>query len=41
MTTTTFEPLSEVRKDLKINWYRCSIDKDLLRELTRKSDLKG
>ncbi len=41
MSTTTFEPLNEVRKNLKINWYRCPIDKDLLRELTGKSDLKG
>ena len=41
MSTTTFEPLNEVRKNLKINWYRCPIDKNLLRELTRKSDLKG
>ena len=41
MTTTTFEPLNEVRKNLKINWYRCPIDKKVLRVLIQKSDRQG
>lgn len=39
--STTYPPLSEVRKRLKINWYRCPIDPARLRELTQKSDIKG
>ena len=37
----TKENLSEVRKKLRIQWYRCQIDKDVLRELTRKNDVKA
>ena len=36
-----YKPLSEVRKKLRIKWYRCQIDKDVLRELTRKNDVKA
>jgi fatty acid desaturase len=36
-----YPPLLEVRKTLKIPWYRCPIEPARLRELTRRSDLKG
>ena len=35
------EPLSEVRKKLRIQWYRCPIKKKVLRDLSLKSDYKG
>ena len=35
------EPLSEVRKKLRIQWYRCHIEKEVLRDLSLKSDYKG
>ena len=38
---TEYEPLMDVRKDLKVNWYRCPIDKEVLRELSQKSDRQG
>ena len=34
-------PLSEVRRDLRIPWYRCPIDRETLRDLTEPSDLRG
>jgi fatty acid desaturase len=37
----TNEPLAEVRKTLRIPWYRCPIAPARLRELTQRSDLKG
>ncbi len=36
-----YEPLLDVRKDLKIDWYRSPIDKKVLRELMQKSDRQG
>ncbi len=36
-----YEPLERVRRDFAIDWYRCPIPKDRLRELTQRSDLKG
>ena len=45
MTTTaatrTWEPLSEVRKRLRVKWYRSPIDKPTLWELMERSDRKG
>lgn len=38
---TTFPPLSEVRNTLKIPWYRTRIEPDVLRELTKRSNLRG
>ena len=38
---TEYEPLMDVRKDLRIKWYRSPIDKKVLRELMQKSDRKG
>ncbi len=37
----TYPPLSDVRKRLKIDWYRCPVDSEVLRRLTRKSNAKG
>lgn len=39
--STAYPPLTEVRKKLKIDWYRCPIDREKLRELTTRSDVKG
>jgi fatty acid desaturase len=36
-----YKPLDEVRKSLKIEWYRCPISREKLRELSQRSDLKG
>jgi fatty acid desaturase len=36
-----YEPLAEVRKNLKIPWYRCPIEPAVLKEHTRRSNLKG
>jgi fatty acid desaturase len=35
------KPLSEVRKNLRINWYRCPIERSRLIELSQRSNLKG
>jgi fatty acid desaturase len=37
----TYEPLQQVRKNFRISWYRCPIERDTLKELTRRSDVKG
>ena len=34
-------PLNEVRETLSVQWYRCPISNERLRELSRRSDLKG
>ncbi len=39
--TMTYPPLTEVRKNLRVKWYRCPIDGPKLRELTKRSDLQG
>ena len=39
--TRTWEPLSEVRKRLRVKWYRSPIDKPTLWELMERSDHKG
>ena len=36
-----YRPLAEVRKDLRVKWYRSPIDASRLRELSKRSDLKG
>lgn len=38
---TEWPPLSEVRNDLRVDWYRSPIDHGRLRELSRRSDLQG
>ena len=37
----SYPPLAEVRKDLRVEWYRCPIEGAKLRELSRRSDLQG
>ena len=39
--STVYEPLAEVRKSFRISWYRCPVESAKLKELTRRSDLKG
>ena len=34
-------PLSEVRRNLRIRWYRCPIERETLRDLAEPSDLRG
>lgn len=36
-----YEPINQVRKTLKVNWYRTPIDREKLRILTKRSDLRG
>jgi len=36
-----YRPLSEVRKSLRVPWYRCPIEKAKLRELSQRSDAQG
>ena len=36
-----YETLSKAKKYLRISWYRCPIEKDILRKLTLKNDLQG
>jgi fatty acid desaturase len=37
----TYQELSEVRKTLRVDWYRCPTRPGLLRELSRRSDAQG
>ncbi len=37
----SYRPLADVRKDLRVQWYRCPIEGAKLRELSRRSDLQG
>ena len=37
----SYPPLAEVRKDLRVEWYRCPVGGAKLRELSRRSDLQG
>ena len=37
----SYPPLSEVRKTLRVKWYRCPISHERLRELSERSDKKG
>ena len=36
-----YQPLADVRKDLRVEWYRCPIDHAKLRALSKRSDLQG
>ncbi len=38
---SAYRPLAEMRQDLRVKWYRCPIEHRVLRELSRRSDLKG
>ncbi len=37
----TLAPLAEVRKNLRIDWYRCPIERNTLRELSQPDDVNG
>ena len=37
----SYQPLAEVRKTLRVDWYRCQIDGAKLHELSKRSDLQG
>jgi len=39
--TTRYEPLSQVRKTLKVKWYRSPIEREKLAEVMRRSSLRG
>jgi fatty acid desaturase len=39
--TKAFEPMKSVRESLKISWYRSPVEPARLKELTRRSDLRG
>ena len=41
MSAQVQKPMSEIRKELRIKWYRCPIDTTVLRELSKPSDLQG
>ncbi len=41
MSAQAQKPMSEIRKELRIKWYRCPIDPSVLRELSKPSDLQG
>jgi len=36
-----YKPLSEVRKTIRVKWYRCPIESSILRNLSKRSDLQG
>ncbi|MBT3273873.1 MAG: fatty acid desaturase [Spirochaetales bacterium] len=38
---TINEPLKEVKKNFKVDWYRCPVPKERLRALTSRSDSRG
>ena len=38
---TSYPPLADVRKSLRVDWYRCPIEPAKLRELSKRSDLQG
>lgn len=37
----SYPPLDEVRKNLRVEWYRCRIEHAKLRELSKRSDAQG
>jgi fatty acid desaturase len=39
--TREHEPLQQVRKNFRISWYRCPIERDELKQLTRRNNVKG
>jgi len=36
-----YPPLSEIRKNLRVKWYRCPVDRDKLRQLSIRTDRQG
>ncbi len=41
MTEITYPPLSDVRKNLRVKWYRCPVDHERLKELSTRTDRQG
>ena len=41
MSAQVQKPMSEIRKELRIRWYRCPIDPTVLRALSKPSDFQG
>ena len=41
MSAQAQKPMSEIRKELRIKWYRCPIDLTILRALSKPTDLQG
>ena len=39
--STVYQPMQQVRQDLRVKWYRSPIEPAKLRELMRRSDLQG
>ncbi|MBT3272260.1 MAG: hypothetical protein HN368_03825 [Spirochaetales bacterium] len=39
--STTWRPLSDIRNDFSVKWYRTKLEPQVLRSLTTKSNLKG
>lgn len=39
--SNSFPPLAEVRNNLRVEWYRCPVDRNRLRELSKRSNRKG
>jgi fatty acid desaturase len=37
----SYQPLAEIRKTLRVEWYRCPIEGAKLREYSKRSDLQG
>ena len=37
----SYQPLAEVRKTLRVEWYRSPMERTKLRELSKRSDLQG
>ena len=38
---SSYQPLSEVRKTLKVKWYRTKIDRNVMKQLSERSDAQG
>ena len=36
-----YPPLAKVRKGLRVQWYRCPVERSRLRELSKRNDLRG
>jgi fatty acid desaturase len=39
--STGYEPMQQVRKNFRVSWYRCPIEPEKLKELTRRSTVQG
>lgn len=38
---THYEPMDQVRKTFRLSWYRCPIERETLKKLTKRSDIRG